>query len=488
MRFKEIINEAPPSRVDDTGQSIGPAAGTVAAAQADATRIAQGEKNLNAVKGFFGMKPTELKDAPPGTSIDPIQRSRMGYKPATQQEIDAFQAANPNYGKVVGGDGKPIKTGDGSDLGAGGEKAVVQTAQAAAPQSKGDGVRGGPAPVAPTPISATADAKSSILPPADAGQPEALGMTDAQIAAAAAAGQTPIRDTGDNTQLKSQVDRMKELAGIPPAAAPPQAALPAAAPAAAAPAAAAAAAPESNPEAELDSTILKTRQDQEAAARANPGAPVEPPGFAGVSAAAPASGAGPGDVIAAGVAGAKGREGPITAAAAPNFDKMSFGQAFKAARDLGLPTFPWRKGSYSTAQAGENKALDAGIARNAEERKMAGQPGYDEAGRKGGGKGSAAASAAPAPAAPAASAPAASAPAAPASASSRPTAPAASAPAAPASAPAKPAAPQTGAAGQAARAASGKTPTQGASRQSQSAVVESREINRIRFLAGLSKD
>ena len=52
---------------------------------------------------------------------------------------------------------------------------------------------------------------------------------------------------------------------------------------------------------------------------------------------------------------------------------------------------------------------------------------------------------------------------------------------------AKPA-PQTGAAGQAARAASGKAPTQVASRQSQSAVMESQEINRMRFLAGLSKD
>ena len=52
---------------------------------------------------------------------------------------------------------------------------------------------------------------------------------------------------------------------------------------------------------------------------------------------------------------------------------------------------------------------------------------------------------------------------------------------------AKPA-PQTGAAGQAARAAAGKAPTQVASRQSQAAVMESQEINRMRFLAGLSKD
>ena len=138
MRSTEFLKEAP-ARYDDLGQEIGPAAGTVGAAQADAARIAQGQKNLNAVKGFFGAKPEELKDAPPGTSIDPYVRARQGYKPATQQEIAAFQAANPNYGKVVGSDGQPIKSGTpGVTWDAGGEKATVQTAQAAAPQSKGD--------------------------------------------------------------------------------------------------------------------------------------------------------------------------------------------------------------------------------------------------------------------------------------------------------------------------------------------------------------
>ena len=65
---------------------------------------------------------------------------------------------------------------------------------------------------------------------------------------------------------------------------------------------------------------------------------------------------------------------------------------------------------------------------------------------------------------------------------------AAAKPAAPAKPVAKLPAPQTGAAGQAARAAAGKAPTQVASRQSQSAVMESQEINRMRFLAGLAKD
>ena len=138
MRSKEFIAEAP-ARFDDSGNELGPARGSVAAAQADAARIEQGQKNLNALKGFFGAKPEELKDAPPGTSIDPVQRARMGYKPATQQEIAAFQAANPNYGKVVDRNGNPIKSGTpGVTWDAGGEKGVVQTAQAAASQSKGD--------------------------------------------------------------------------------------------------------------------------------------------------------------------------------------------------------------------------------------------------------------------------------------------------------------------------------------------------------------
>jgi len=77
----------------------------------------------------------------------------------------------------------------------------------------------------------------------------------------------------------------------------------------------------------------------------------------------------------------------------------------------------------------------------------------------------------------------------PAAAPAKPTAVAAAKPAAaPATAAAKLPAPQTGAAGQAARAASGKAPTQVAARQSTAAVMESQEINRMRFLAGLTKD
>jgi len=82
--------------------------------------------------------------------------------------------------------------------------------------------------------------------------------------------------------------------------------------------------------------------------------------------------------------------------------------------------------------------------------------------------------------------------AAPATAAAKPAAAPATAAAKPAAAPATAAAklpaPQVGAAGQAARAASGKAPTPVAARQSTAAVMESREINRMRFLAGLIKD
>ena len=240
MRSKEFLKEAPPSRYDDSGNELTPAAGTVGAAQADAARIAQGQKNLNAIKGFFGMKPTELKDAPPGTSIDPIQRSRMGYKPATQKEIADFQTANPNYGKVVGGDGKPIKTGDGSDLVSGGGAAVVQTAQAAAPQTKGDAHagQGGSEPATDTGDEAArlAGRKPAPAAPAPAPAPAQTDDSAAKAAAAAAAadaGRKPVTDTGvGNTPLSSEAERLQKLAGVVPAPAPAPAPAQAPAPAA----------------------------------------------------------------------------------------------------------------------------------------------------------------------------------------------------------------------------------------------------------------
>ena len=187
-----------------------------------AKQMAQGQKNLNAVKGFFGGKPAapaELKDAPPGTSIDPIVRQRMGYKPATQQDIAAFQAANPNAGKVVGGDGKPIKTGDGSDLVSGGGQAVTQAAQAAAPAA------------APNPTDARLAAgtqTANTAAPAQATQKVDPGQADrddadqgAAMRANAAGGNSTSAATGAGNpgeEAAAELARMKQLAGVPTAA------------------------------------------------------------------------------------------------------------------------------------------------------------------------------------------------------------------------------------------------------------------------------
>lgn len=214
MRSTEFLKEAP-ARYDDSGNELAPAPGTVGAAQADAARIAQGQKNLNAIKGFFGMKPEELKDAPPGFSIDPVQRARMGYKPATQQEIAAFQAANPNYGKLVDREGKPIKSGTpGVTWDAGGEKAVVQTAQAAAPETKG-AAHIGMTPNVPTDVGRqpgaahTGAAAYNIQTPAAAPAAPAAPADDSAARAAAAADR-------DRAAIKD----LTRLADVPAPAAP----------------------------------------------------------------------------------------------------------------------------------------------------------------------------------------------------------------------------------------------------------------------------
>ena len=67
------------------------------------------------------------------TPIDPIVRQRLGLPPATQKEIADYQAANPGYGKVVDSSGRPITTGSGGPVAAGGEQSVIKAAQTAAP-------------------------------------------------------------------------------------------------------------------------------------------------------------------------------------------------------------------------------------------------------------------------------------------------------------------------------------------------------------------
>jgi hypothetical protein len=129
-----------------------------------AAQRAQGEKNLNAVKGFFGGKPAApaaANPAPPGTSIDPIVRQRLGYGPATQKEIADYQATNPNYGKLVSSDGRPVQSGTpGVTWNAGGEQAVTkaaQTAAAAAPVAPPTTLEPAPLPaLEPAPLPAAA--------------------------------------------------------------------------------------------------------------------------------------------------------------------------------------------------------------------------------------------------------------------------------------------------------------------------------------------
>ena len=104
MRSTEFITEAP-ARTDDFGQPINqpPTDAEYAARQA------QGNKTGAAIKDFFSGTPKELKDAPPGTPIDPYVRARLGYKPftgATQPGVLVDRDGNP----VRDGSGQPIQT------------------------------------------------------------------------------------------------------------------------------------------------------------------------------------------------------------------------------------------------------------------------------------------------------------------------------------------------------------------------------------------
>ena len=63
--------------------------------------------------------------------IDPIQRQSLGMAPATQQEIDAYMKANPPViGGLTGADGKPIASGGALDM--------ERAARAAAPRRGAD--------------------------------------------------------------------------------------------------------------------------------------------------------------------------------------------------------------------------------------------------------------------------------------------------------------------------------------------------------------
>jgi hypothetical protein len=163
MRSKEFIREAP------RGQPMTDAE--------YAAQQAQGAKTGAAIKNFFSGTPKELKPAPANfPTIDPIARSNAGYLPATPQEIAAFQAANPYYGKVIGRDEKPIGSGTpGVTWDAGGEQDVLQAAKAAAAG------KGNPSQSAAAPAYAGFSPNQSFGPGAVADDSEARAAAAAEL-------------------------------------------------------------------------------------------------------------------------------------------------------------------------------------------------------------------------------------------------------------------------------------------------------------------
>jgi hypothetical protein len=519
MLSNEFLKEAP-ARYDDMGQPIG--------APAAPAQTPDWLKNAGKyISNKIGLKePVDVSQpatdaeraaaASGYTGIDPIQRQRAGMAPATQQEINAYMKKNP---AVVGG----VTDRNGNPIASGGAQEVERAARAAAPSRKADYDvdaeageaskgqahygQGGTDPAAAVPAAAPApDVEVRPVPaskiqatplPAQKAFSEPADDAAAKAYAAADASRQPVKAAGEN----DEIEQMKKNAGLPKTEkainpetgeeydklatddGPEQLGLsPEQIAAANAPRTEKAINPETGEEYDKLATAQSANDgdageelakikanaglaqsanddkagEAQAAAAAAPAAPVK--AFAEPAAAAPAAAPAapahnpeadldPAIMRARFDQEAAERAKPPAATPLPvrpgQQTSGTFGQAFKSARDQGLKTFSWQGKSYSTAMKGET------------------------------------------PAAPAKSAPApAAAKSAPAAAKSAP------APAAPAPAPAaKPLpAPQTGAAGQAARAASGQKSAPVLDRKSQSAVMESQEINRMRFLAGLSKD
>ena len=213
-----------------------------------AKQMAQGQKNLNAVKGFFGGKPAapaELKDAPPGTPTDPFVRQRMGYKPATPAEIAASQQANP--GGLVDGSGKPVTNSSGQQWGTGtvgGQAAspaapapapAPQTGAAANPMEQDPAQRaqaaaatqtGAASNMAKDPAQAAAagQAASPAAPATQKVDPNQADRDDAEQGAAmranAAGGNSTSSATGAGNpgeEAAAELARIKQLAGTPAA-------------------------------------------------------------------------------------------------------------------------------------------------------------------------------------------------------------------------------------------------------------------------------
>ena len=214
MRFKEIISERGRNQGSFDGEEM-PAPSATPAQTPDWL------KKIGSAIGIKQQAPAELKNAPPGFSIDPIQRQRAGYNPATQQEIAAYSKANPAV--VQGLSTRDYSSSDPNatiPVVAGGMKDVEQAAKAVAPSRRADfdanaeiGEPDTPAtnPMGQDPAQRAAAAAKPAAAPQAAGpkaadaEPEQLGYTPAQLAAADAASQKPVTDTGvGNTPLSSQ--------------------------------------------------------------------------------------------------------------------------------------------------------------------------------------------------------------------------------------------------------------------------------------------
>ena len=285
MLSKEFLNERGGDREPETDAEA-------------AARQANGEKNLQGLKDFGNKVSQGVKNwwngapqtgaaanpmaqdpaqraqaaatAPPGApaadpmSQDPAQRAQAAATPVAAPAPAAAPAAT---GVEVGAP-NPRTTISATELPAGGMRTAAPTA-----------MKGGYGSGSTNPSLAPND-QGNVSTDNDA----------IKATAAADADRQPVKSTETNPELKSAADQ--ELAQIKANAGVPAASPMSQDPAQRAQAAAAAqpAAPEHNPEAELDSTILKTRQDQEAAARkAAESPPAAPAAAPEPAAAAPAA-------------------------------------------------------------------------------------------------------------------------------------------------------------------------------------------------------
>jgi hypothetical protein len=203
-----------------------------------AARQAAGEKNLQSIKDFGNKVSQGVKNWWNGAPQTGAAANPMAQDPAQRAQAAPPAPAEPAPAEPAPAAGVEVNPVPSSEITAtalpsGGMRNAAPTA-----------MKGGYGSGANNP-SLAPDVQGRAEPDTDA----------AKAAAAADAGRQSVKSTETNPELKSAADRdlaqIKANAGL--------------------------AAPESNPEAELDSTILKTRQDQEAAARKAAEAPAAAP-------------------------------------------------------------------------------------------------------------------------------------------------------------------------------------------------------------------